>query len=100
MKILITGSTGFLGKVLVRLINKKKNNLYYITRKKNKKKNNFYCNLDNCKKIKFIVNFLKPDVIINLAAEVDFIKKTKKMHNVNSLVPKILLSIVKNIINI
>lgn len=89
MKILITGSTGFLGKVLVRLINKKKNNLYLVTRKKNKKKNNIYCNLDNLKKIKSITNLIKPDVIINLAAEVNFIKKTKKMYRVNSLVPKI-----------
>ena len=78
MKILITGSTGFLGKVLVQLINKKKNNLYFVTRKKNKKKNSFYCNLDNLKKIKCITNLVKPDVIINLAAEVNFIKKTKK----------------------
>ena len=89
MKILITGSTGFLGKVLVRLINKDRNNLYFITRKKNKKENNFYCNLDNLKKVKYITNLLKPDVIINLAAEVNFIKKTKKMYSVNSLVPKI-----------
>ena len=89
MKILITGSTGFLGKVLVQLINKKKNNLYFVTRKKNKKKNSFYCNLDNLKKIKCITNLVKPDVIINLAAEVNFIKKTKKMYRVNSLVPKI-----------
>lgn len=89
MKILVTGSTGFLGKVVVELIDKKKNSLYFITRKKNKKKNNFYCNLDNLKKIKYITNFVKPDVIINLAAEVNFIKKTKKMYKVNSLVPKI-----------
>jgi nucleoside-diphosphate-sugar epimerase len=87
MKILITGSTGFLGKSLVQLMIKKK--LYFITRKKNKKKNNFYCNLQNLKKIKNIINILKPDVIINLAAEVDFTKKTNTMHRVNSLVPKI-----------
>jgi dTDP-4-dehydrorhamnose reductase len=89
MKILITGSKGFLGKVLVKLINKKKNNLYFITKRKNKNKRNFYCDLVNSKKIKYIINFLKPDVIINLAAEVNFIKKTKKMYKVNSLVPKI-----------
>ena len=39
--------------------------------------------------MKYIVNFLKPDAIINLAAEVNFIKKTKKMYKINSLVPKI-----------
>ena len=88
MRILITGSKGFLGRSVVKLINKK-DNLYFITRKKNKNKKNFYCDLENLKRVKYIVNFLKPDVIINLAAEVNFIKKTKKMHKVNSLVPKI-----------
>jgi dTDP-4-dehydrorhamnose reductase len=89
MKILITGSRGFLGKSVVKLI--KESNLYLITRKRERKKNkkNFYCNLDNLKKVKSIVNFLKPDVIINLAAEVNFTTKTKKMRKVNSLVPKI-----------
>ena len=88
MKILITGSKGFLGRSVVKLINKK-NNLYFITRKKNKIKKNFYCDLENLKRVKYIVNFLKPDVIINLAAEINFITRTKKMHKVNSLVPKI-----------
>jgi nucleoside-diphosphate-sugar epimerase len=87
MKILITGSTGFLGKVVVRLIKKKK--IFTLSRKKNKSKNNFYCHLENLNKIKYILNFLKPDVIINLAAEVNFIKKTKNMYKVNSLAPKI-----------
>ena len=88
MKILITGSTGFLGEAVIRLINEKKN-LYFITRNKNKNKKNFYCDLENLKNVKYIINFLKPDVIINLAAEVNFITKTKKMHKVNSLIPKI-----------
>jgi nucleoside-diphosphate-sugar epimerase len=89
MKILITGSKGFLGRSVVRLINKKKNDLYFIVRRKKKVKKNFFCDLGNLKKIKYIVNFLKPDVIINLAAEINFITKTKKMHRVNSLAPKI-----------
>jgi len=89
MKILITGSKGFLGRSVVRLINKKKNDLYFIVRRKKKVKKNFFCDLGNLKRIKYIVNFLKPDVIINLAAEVNFLKKTKKMYKVNSVVPKI-----------
>ena len=89
MKILITGSTGLLGKALVRIIDKKKNNLYFITRKKNKKKNNYFCDLNNLKKIKYITNLIKPDVIINLAAKINFIKQTKKIYRVNCLLPKI-----------
>lgn len=89
MKILITGSTGFVGKAVIKQINKKKKNLYFIIRKKNKNKKNFNCDLTNLKTVKYIVNYLKPDVVINLAAEVNFIKKTKTMYKVNSLVPKI-----------
>lgn len=88
MKILITGSTGFLGKVVIRNIKIKKN-LFFITRNRKKRKNNFYCHLENLKKVKYIINFLKPDVIINLAAEVNFIKRTREMYKVNTLVPKI-----------
>ena len=61
MKILITGSKGFLGKSLVRLINKKKNSLYFITRKKSNNKNNFYCDLENLKKI--VTNDIKHEII-------------------------------------
>jgi nucleoside-diphosphate-sugar epimerase len=38
MKILITGSTGFLGKAVIRLIDKKKYNLYFLTRRKGGRK--------------------------------------------------------------
>jgi len=79
MKILITGSTGFLGKAVVLLINKKKNNLYFLTRRKGRKKKNFYCNLENLEYVFYIINILKPDVIINLAANVNFVKKKKRI---------------------
>jgi len=88
VKILITGSTGFLGKVVIRNIKIKKN-LFFITRNKKKGGNNFYCDLQNLKRVKYIINFLKPDVIINLAAEVNFTKRTRKMYQVNTLLPKI-----------
>jgi dTDP-4-dehydrorhamnose reductase len=87
VKILITGSEGFLGRSLVRLMKTK--NLYFITRNKNKYKKNFYCNLENLKKVKSIINIIKPDVIINLAAAVNFFAKKKKIYKVNSLLPKI-----------
>lgn len=89
MKIIITGSTGFLGRSLIAQINKKNNDIYFITRKKIKKKKHYYCPLENLKKIKNIINFIKPDIIMNLAAEVNLKKRTKNMYKVNSLLPKI-----------
>lgn len=89
MNILITGSTGFLGQALLHEIQNKKYELQLIVRKKKKKKNYHFCNLKNVKKIKSILNILKPDVIINLAAEVNFLRKTKEIYTINSLVPKI-----------
>jgi UDP-glucose 4-epimerase len=95
MKILITGSNGFLGKEVVPLI-KKKNNLYFVTRRKSRKKNNLCCNLKNLKKIEYITHLLKPDVIINLAADVNFIKETKKIYIVNSFLLKVFAKYCKN----
>ena len=82
MKVLITGSSGFLGKEFIRLINKKNTIVLFI--KKNKKKNFIYCPLQNHKNLKKILKIIKPDTIINLAAEVNFKKKTRNMYKVNS----------------
>ncbi len=84
MKVLITGSSGFLGEELKKLLSKKKYNCNFLVRKNKKKLNHFYCPLQNHKNLIKIVNKLKPDVIVNLAAEVNFKKKTKNMYNVNS----------------
>ena len=53
MKVLITGSSGFLGKEFIRLINKKIQLFLFI---KKKKKNFIYCPLQNHKNLK---KFLK-----------------------------------------
>jgi len=87
MNILITGSSGFLGKELVKVIDKKKYDLTFIGRKKNKKKNYIFCNLNNLKKLKNVLDKQNPNVIINLAAEVNFNKNTKDMYVVNSFCP-------------
>ena len=87
MNILITGSSGFLGKEVVKLLHKNKYKLSFLVRNKNKKKNNFYCNLKNQNNIKKILNKINPDVIINLAAEVNFIEKTRDMYKVNAYAP-------------
>jgi nucleoside-diphosphate-sugar epimerase len=83
MKVLITGSSGFLGNEFTQLLNKKKYHCFFLTRGK-QKKNYFNCPLQNHKKLKKILKIIKPDIIINLAAEVDFQKKTINMYNVNA----------------
>ena len=71
--------------------------IYILFLRNKNRKNNFYCPLENIKKVKYITNLLKPDVIINIATEANFQKKTKNMYRVNVLVPKILVSIAKKI---
>jgi len=85
-KILFTGSTGFLGKEVIKILDKKYK-IYELVRKKNE--NKICCDLNNTKKVKLILEKVKPDVIVNLAAEVNLLKKTKVMLNVNSNCPKI-----------
>ena len=87
MNILITGASGFLGKEVVKLLHENKYKLSFLVRNKNKKKNYFYCNLKNQNNIKKILNKINPDVIINLAAEVNFIKRTRDMYKVNAYAP-------------
>ena len=87
MNVLITGSSGFLGKAVVSTLNKYKYNLIFIGKKKLQKKNYIFCNLKNLKKFKSILEGLKLDVVINLAAEVNFLKKSKNMYNINAYCP-------------
>ena len=86
MHVLITGSTGFLGKQTV-LELKKDYELTFIGKKKTKNKNYIFCNLNNSKKISSILKSINPDAIINLAAEANFKKKTKNMYKVNAQCP-------------
>ena len=48
-----------------------------------------YCNLQNSKKISLNLSSLKPDIIINLAAEANFFKKKKSMFKINAICPTI-----------
>ena len=58
MHVLITGSTGFLGKQTV-LELKKDYELTFIGKKKKKNKNYIFCNLNNSKKISSILKSIK-----------------------------------------
>ena len=80
-KILITGSSGFIGNCLKNFLNRKYE-LYLIDKKKFKKneKNFILLNLINSKKVLKVINIIKPDIIIHLAAQSNLneIKKKNK----------------------
>jgi len=86
VNILVTGYSGFLGKEVVNILNDYGYSLIFLGKKK-KKKNYFFCDLNNTEKLKLILNDLNPDVIVNLAAVVDFNKKYKQIYKINSLCP-------------
>jgi len=80
-KILITGSSGFIGSCLKNFL-KKKYKLYLIDKKKLKinEKNFFLLDLKNNKKVLKVMNIIKPDIIVHLAAQsnLEEIKKRSK----------------------
>ena len=79
MKILVTGSTGFLGKEVCSMLKLENKSIYKISSKK--KRGYVKCNLKNHKKIKKILEEIRPDIIINMAATIDFKKKILKNLN-------------------
>ena len=93
MKVLIFGTTGFLGRKLIDiLINQKKITFFKALRNKRsiKDKNSIFCDLKNIDSIRNALCRVSPSVVINLAAEVSFKKKTDGMFLVNSIAPKII----------
>lgn len=95
MNILITGSSGFLGKEVVKILKKSNHKLFFLVRKKNKKKNYISCNLKNLNKLKNLLNKLNPDIVINIAAEVNLKKRTKDMYKVNAYAPSLIAKFCK-----
>lgn len=82
--IIISGSTGFVGQHILKYINKKKYNIFFIWNKKLKKKyKNFYyikADLTNYDKFKKVFKNIKPDIFIHLAGLKDP-RKVEKMKN-------------------
>ncbi len=101
MKIIITGSAGYIGSCLFEYL-KKKYEVFGVDKtfpKLKKQKNFTCCNLLNFNKINNVIKSIKPDIIIHLAAKstIDFIDKKKEYIENNVVVTKnILRSIKKN----
>ena len=101
MKIVITGSAGYIGSCLFEYL-KKKYEVFGVDKtlpKIKKKKNFIQCNLLNFNKIDKIIRIIEPEVIIHLAAKstIDFIDKKREYIKNNVIVTKnILRSTKKN----
>ncbi len=95
MKILITGSTGFIGQEVTKILKlRNKYKLSFITRSKQKKKNYYFCNLINTKKIDPLLKKIKPSIIVNLAGKINFENK-KGFNKINKICPKIMAKYAK-----
>lgn len=82
-KILITGSTGFIGKNLLKML-PNDHEIYCLSRKnfKNKKINFIKANIFNLKKINILIKKIKPDYLIHLAWEAEPQKYLHKKINI------------------
>ena len=99
MKIIITGSAGYIGSCLFEYL-KKKYKVFGIDKtfpKVKKQKNFIQCNLINLNKIDKIIKAIEPEIIIHLAAKstIDFIDKKKEYIKNNTIVTKNILKSVK-----
>jgi len=89
-RVLLTGADGFLGKVVIAIL-KQKNSDFIAVSRKNSGKNYVFCDLSIPNDVLKLLEKTRPDVIINLAASVDFNERDMKIFfPVNVLLPAIL----------
>ncbi|WP_440694015.1 SDR family oxidoreductase [Candidatus Pelagibacter sp. HIMB1695] len=96
-KILILGSSGFLGTTLIKFLNKIKYNVFGQSRHPGSK---LPCNPANINEIKVLISKLEPDVIINLIAntDVDLCQKNRGIAYEANVLPSInLVNSLKNL---
>lgn len=95
MKILITGSTGFIGREVIKVLKlKSKYKLNFITRSKQRKKKYNFCDLTNSTRLMMLLKKIKPSIIVNLAGKIDF-KNKRGFAKINIICPKILAKYAK-----
>jgi len=89
-RILVTGADGFLGKEVIGIL--KKNNFEFVgVSRKNTRENYLFCDLSIPNDVLKLLEKTEPDVIINLAASIDFKERDIKLFfPVNVLLPAIL----------
>jgi nucleoside-diphosphate-sugar epimerase len=99
-KVLITGSSGFIGNYLVDIFIKKNFLVYGVDIKKNKKKTNFFfykCTLLNKEKLHDLIKTSKPEIVIHLAARTDLLGKRISDYKINYKGTENLINICNNI---
>jgi nucleoside-diphosphate-sugar epimerase len=90
MKILVTGADGFLGKEVVLKLRASYSDVVPVTRRMNGEDGHALCDLGNPTAIMSLLEEIRPDCIVNLAARADFSKGVlNELYAVNALCPAI-----------
>jgi nucleoside-diphosphate-sugar epimerase len=91
MKILITGADGFLGSAVVQRLQGRHNEVLSVTRRPQKKDGAIECDLNNPLSLSKLLQKIKPNCVVNLAAKVVFGQvDMADLYPINALCPAII----------